>query len=87
MMGHDGTSLISYVILTGAYGVCSRETEMAADTVVLTVCIPVALQQQLDTVAQAMERSRAWVITQARALCRGTDGRLQKSTRHWPRPM
>jgi RHH-type rel operon transcriptional repressor/antitoxin RelB len=38
---------------------------MAADTVVLTVCIPVALQQQLDTVAQAMERSRAWVITQA----------------------
>ena len=39
---------------------------MPAETVVLTVCIPVALQQQLDTVAQAMERSRAWVITQAR---------------------
>ena len=38
---------------------------MAADAVVLTVRIPVALQQQLDTVAQAMERSRAWVITQA----------------------
>jgi len=38
---------------------------MVADTVVLTVCIPVALQQQLDTVAQAMEQSRAWVITQA----------------------
>jgi RHH-type transcriptional regulator, rel operon repressor / antitoxin RelB len=38
---------------------------MAADTVVLTVCIPVALQQQLGTVAQAMERSRAWVIAQA----------------------
>ena len=43
----------------------SREREMAADAVVLTVRIPVALQQQLDTVAQAMERSRAWVITQA----------------------
>ena len=38
---------------------------MAADTVVLTVRIPVALQQQLDTVAQVMERSRTWVITQA----------------------
>ena len=38
---------------------------MAADTVVLTVRIPVALQQQLDTVAQAMEWSQAWVITQA----------------------
>lgn len=38
---------------------------MAADTVVLTVRIPVALQQQLDTMAQAMEQSRAWVITQA----------------------
>ena len=38
---------------------------MATDTVVLTVRIPVVLQQQLDTVAQAMERSRAWVITQA----------------------
>jgi predicted transcriptional regulator len=38
---------------------------MAADTVVLTVRIPVTLQPQLDTVAQAMERSRAWVITQA----------------------
>ena len=38
---------------------------MAADAVVLTVRIPVALQQQLDTVAQAMERSRAWVITPA----------------------
>jgi RHH-type transcriptional regulator, rel operon repressor / antitoxin RelB len=38
---------------------------MAADTVVLTVRIPVALQQQLDTVAQAMEWSHAWVITQA----------------------
>ena len=38
---------------------------MTADTVVLTVRIPVALQQQLDTVAQAMERSHAWVITQA----------------------
>lgn len=38
---------------------------MAADTVVLTARIPVALQQQLDAVAQAMERSRAWVITQA----------------------
>jgi len=38
---------------------------MAADTVVVTVRIPVALQQQLDTVAQAMERSRAWVITPA----------------------
>src|SRR5919204_6677592 len=43
----------------------SRESEMAADTVVLTVRIPIVLQQQLDTVAQAMERSRAWVITQA----------------------
>jgi RHH-type transcriptional regulator, rel operon repressor / antitoxin RelB len=43
----------------------SRGTEMAANTAVLTVRIPVALQQQLDTVAQAMERSRAWVITQA----------------------
>ena len=42
-----------------------KEKEMAADTVVLTVCIPVALQQQLDTVAQAMEQSRAWVITRA----------------------
>ncbi len=31
---------------------------MAADIVVLTVSIPVALQQQLDTIAQAMERSR-----------------------------
>ena len=38
---------------------------MAADTGVLTVPIPVALQQQLDTVAQALEQSRAWVITQA----------------------
>ena len=38
---------------------------MAAEPIVLTVRIPVALQQQLDTVAQAMERSRAWVITQA----------------------
>jgi len=38
---------------------------MAADTVMLTVRIPLALQQQLDSVAQAMERSRAWVITQA----------------------
>ena len=38
---------------------------MAADTVVLTVRIPVALQQQLDTVAQVMERSRTWVIMQA----------------------
>jgi predicted transcriptional regulator len=38
---------------------------MAADTVVLTICIPAALQQQLDTVAQAMEQSRAQVITQA----------------------
>jgi RHH-type transcriptional regulator, rel operon repressor / antitoxin RelB len=38
---------------------------MAADTVVVPVHIPVALQQQLDTVAQAMERSRAWVITPA----------------------
>lgn len=38
---------------------------MAADTVVLTVRIQAALQQQLDTVAQVMERSRAWVITQA----------------------
>jgi RHH-type transcriptional regulator, rel operon repressor / antitoxin RelB len=38
---------------------------MAADTVVLTVCIPIALHQQLDSMAQAMERSRAWVITQA----------------------
>jgi predicted transcriptional regulator len=37
---------------------------MAADTVVLTVHIPIVLQQQLDTVVQAMERSRAWVITQ-----------------------
>ena len=43
----------------------SRGREMAADTVVLTVHIPVALQQQLDTVAQAMERSRTWVVTQA----------------------
>jgi len=42
-----------------------KRREMAADTVVLTVRIPVALQQQLDIVAQAMERSRAWVITQA----------------------
>ena len=32
---------------------------------VIRSSIPVALQQQLDTVAQAMERSRAWVITQA----------------------
>lgn len=38
---------------------------MAADTGVLTVRIPVTLQQQLDTVVQAMEQSRAWVITQA----------------------
>ena len=38
---------------------------MAADIVVLTVSIPVALQQQLDTIAQAMEQSRAWVVTQA----------------------
>ncbi len=38
---------------------------MAADTVVVTVRIPVALQQQLDTVAQAMERSRARMITPA----------------------
>jgi predicted transcriptional regulator len=38
---------------------------MATDTVAVTVSIPVALQQQLDTVAQAMKRSRAWVITQA----------------------
>ena len=38
---------------------------MAADTVVLTVCIPPVWQQQLDTVAQAMVWSRAWVITQA----------------------
>jgi predicted transcriptional regulator len=38
---------------------------MAADSVVLTVRIPAALQQQLDTMAQTMERSRAWVITQA----------------------
>lgn len=38
---------------------------MAADTVAVTVRIPVALQQQLDTVAQAMEWSHAWVITQA----------------------
>ena len=38
---------------------------MAADTVVLTFRIPVALQQQLDTVAQAMEQSCAWVVTQA----------------------
>ena len=44
----------------------SREIEVAADTVVLTVRIPGALQRQRDTVAQAMERSRAWVITQAR---------------------
>jgi RHH-type rel operon transcriptional repressor/antitoxin RelB len=43
----------------------SRDKEMAADTVAVTVHIPVALQQQLDTVAQAMKRSRAWVITQA----------------------
>ena len=38
---------------------------MAADTVAVTVRIPVALQQQLDTVAQALEWSHAWVITQA----------------------
>ena len=43
----------------------SMGREMAADTVVLTVHIPAALQQQLDTVAEAMEGSRAWVITQA----------------------
>jgi predicted transcriptional regulator len=43
----------------------SRERKMAADTVVLTVRVPVALQQQLDNAAQALERSRAWVITQA----------------------
>ena len=42
-----------------------KEKEMAADTVVLTVCVPVALQQQLDTVAQTMEQSRTWVITRA----------------------
>ena len=42
-----------------------RGKEMAADTVAVTVSIPVALQQQLDTVAQAMKQSRAWVITQA----------------------
>ena len=38
---------------------------MAADTVALMVRIPVALQQQLDTVAQALEQARAWVIMQA----------------------
>ena len=39
--------------------------EIAADTVVLTVRIPAVVQQPLDTVAQVMKRSRAWVITQA----------------------
>jgi RHH-type rel operon transcriptional repressor/antitoxin RelB len=38
---------------------------MTADTVVVTIRIPVALQQQLDTVAQALEQSRARVIEQA----------------------
>jgi len=38
---------------------------MPSETAVLTVRVPVALQQQLDAVAQAMERSRAWVITHA----------------------
>jgi hypothetical protein len=65
MMGYDGTSLVSYVILADAYCLCSQGREMAADTVVLTVRIPAVLQQQLDTVAQAMAQSRAWVITQA----------------------
>jgi RHH-type rel operon transcriptional repressor/antitoxin RelB len=38
---------------------------MTTETIVLTVRVSVALQQQLDAMAQAMERSRAWVITQA----------------------
>jgi predicted transcriptional regulator len=59
---------------------------MAGDTVVLTVRIPVALQQQLDTVAQAIERSRAWVITQALEYVVAVQaGRLRKSTRRLPR--
>jgi len=51
-MRYNGTSLISYVIFAYAPCLCSQGgREMAADTVVLTVRIPVALQQQLDTVA------------------------------------
>jgi RHH-type rel operon transcriptional repressor/antitoxin RelB len=38
---------------------------MTTETIVLTVRVSVALQQQLAAMAQAMERSRAWVITQA----------------------
>ena len=38
---------------------------MATDTAVFTVRVPIALQQQLDAVAQAMERPRSWVVIRA----------------------
>ena len=38
---------------------------MATETSVLTVRVSVELQQRLDAVAQAMDRSRSWVVTRA----------------------
>jgi RHH-type rel operon transcriptional repressor/antitoxin RelB len=38
---------------------------MATETSVLTVRIPVELQQRLDAMAQAIDRSRSWVVTRA----------------------
>ena len=62
-----------------------KRREMAADTVVLTVRIPVALQQQLDIVAQAMERSRTRMIMQAlEHFVAVQAGKLKKSTRRLP---
>ena len=57
---------LSPMLFLQMHTVCAlKGEEIATDTVVLTVRIPAVVQQPLDTVAQAMKRSRAWVITQA----------------------
>jgi predicted transcriptional regulator len=47
-------------VLYDSKGMC-----MTTETSVLTVRVSVELQQRLDAVAQAMDRSRSWVVTRA----------------------
>jgi predicted transcriptional regulator len=52
--------MMTMYVLYDSKGIC-----MAAETSVLTVRVPVELQQRLDAMAQAMDRSRSWVVTRA----------------------